>query len=131
MADDVAKRRARQRRYDQAHPEVCRAKYRRWYQRNRELNNERVKEWKQANPEKTRATLRRIQVKRRAFIDQIKADAKCMDCGGPVEHFHHRDPTTKRLAVGSMTRYSEESILAEVAKCDLLCGGCHRKRHVH
>jgi hypothetical protein len=129
MGEDIAKRRERQRRYDASHREQNRAKWRRWAARNPEQQNERVAKWKQENPEKAAAILKRNQIKRRAFIEKIKTDGECMDCGGSAEDFHHRDPATKRVEVGRMTRYSEASILAEVEKCDLLCADCHRKRH--
>lgn len=59
-----------------------------------------------------------------------------MDCGGEfppyVMHFDHRDASTKVTEVSRMiTRpniYTEEDILAEIAKCDLVCANCHAIR---
>lgn len=43
--------------------------------------------------------------------------------------FHHKDPTTKlfNLSAANMRRYSLEEVLAEVAKCELVCANCHRE----
>ena len=56
----------------------------------------------------------------------------CVDCGEQdllVLDFDHRDPATKRLAIGSLLRYARWSPLeAEIAKCDVRCANCHRRR---
>jgi len=65
-----------------------------------------------------------------AWFAQLK-NKPCSRCGGTfppyVMDWHHRDPSQKKfpLNAGNLTR-TEESILAEVAKCDLLCANCHR-----
>lgn len=54
----------------------------------------------------------------------------CADCGIVYPHyvmdFDHRGD--KRRIISNMTRYSLESIKAEIAKCDLVCANCHRIR---
>jgi len=77
----------------------------------------------------------RYQKKRRK---RIKAElievrgGRCEDCGyrasAAALEFHHRDPSTKEFGVGNFTG-SRARLLAEVAKCDLLCANCHRRRH--
>jgi hypothetical protein len=57
----------------------------------------------------------------------------CLDCGGTfpffVMQFDHRDPIEKRYMVSQMVgRTGTERILAEVAKCDIVCTNCHRER---
>jgi hypothetical protein len=56
----------------------------------------------------------------------------CIDCGETdliVLEFDHRDPTTKRTAVSSLVRYSSWSAVeAEIAKCDVRCANCHRRK---
>lgn len=55
-----------------------------------------------------------------------------MRCGGTfppcVMDFHHRDPSTKAfgLSVGECASRSTTDVMAEIAKCDLLCANCHR-----
>ena len=74
------------------------------------------------------------QRRNKAFVQQYKADKKCLCCGescGICLDFHHLDPTTKRASVSriSATRLSIEVILEEIAKCIILCSNCHRKLH--
>lgn len=57
----------------------------------------------------------------------------CVDCGesDPILlDFDHRDPKTKKLAISKMitSTYSWETVLAEIAKCDVRCVCCHRRR---
>lgn len=43
----------------------------------------------------------------------------------------HLDPSAKEGLVGQMANQglSEEHLLAEIAKCAVLCENCHRKEH--
>jgi hypothetical protein len=57
----------------------------------------------------------------------------CFDCGRTfpyfVMQFDHRDATNKRYVVAQMVgRVGTQTILDEVAKCDVLCANCHRER---
>jgi hypothetical protein len=65
-------------------------------------------------------------------LDQIRS-VPCADCGGRFApcsmQFDHRDPTTKVKAVMAMiSNFGLDRILAEVAKCDIVCANCHRLR---
>ena len=57
---------------------------------------------------------------------------KCMDCGLAVHvaafHFDHRDRKSKVVDVGAILNRSWARILAEAAKCDLVCANCHAIR---
>lgn len=72
---------------------------------------------------------------RKAFIIGLKRKP-CLDCGGvyPVQvmDFDHRpEAGPKRFQVSSGAfKHSRESVLAEIAKCDLVCANCHRVRTV-
>lgn len=67
----------------------------------------------------------------RDLINKLKS-GPCMDCGNKFPavcmDFDHRDPSQKTRGVTAMTGQTEEAILAEVAKCDLVCANCHRIR---
>jgi len=57
----------------------------------------------------------------------------CQDCGLEfhpcVMDFDHRDGASKRYTVSRMIgRAGSARILAEVAKCDIVCANCHRDR---
>lgn len=59
---------------------------------------------------------------------------KCLNCNenNPIcLCFHHREPNEKICDVSHMVTfaYSKKKILAEIAKCDVLCQNCHSKHH--
>jgi hypothetical protein len=67
-----------------------------------------------------------------AWVRSLK-EQPCADCGGtfhPVAmHFDHRPDEDKVLEIAFMIRgYSRKRILAEIAKCDLVCANCHAVR---
>lgn len=81
-----------------------------------------------------RGRVERFRVKRRWFndlLDRIKAEP-CSDCGRCFPtvcmDFDHRDPHGKMHNVARMALRSEELIMREIAKCDLVCANCHRVR---
>ena len=58
----------------------------------------------------------------------------CKDCGymGDPDEFdyHHVDPSTKILAVSDMLgTYGRPKVIAEMAKCVIVCRPCHEKIH--
>jgi hypothetical protein len=70
----------------------------------------------------------------RTWVSDYKRERGCSRCD---EHhpacldFHHRDRADKEDCVSLMVEAtrSRAVILAEIAKCDLLCSNCHRKEH--
>lgn len=75
----------------------------------------------------------------RQIVDSIKTAAGCESCGYNAHacalQFDHLDPSTKyRTKSGNLVhpadmvkgaRYSLNTILAEIAKCRVLCANCH------
>jgi hypothetical protein len=62
-------------------------------------------------------------------------DRPCADCGKRfpyyVMQFDHRDDETKCFNIGgvnSRRRVSKARLLAELAKCDVVCANCHCER---
>ncbi|MGH2492633.1 MAG: hypothetical protein ACRDF9_14135, partial [Candidatus Limnocylindria bacterium] len=59
-------------------------------------------------------------------------DHHCVDCGEAdpvVLDFDHRDPSTKRNEVARLaTTKPWPQVLAEIAKCDVRCANCHRRK---
>lgn len=54
---------------------------------------------------------------------------KCCKCGSTdLMEIDHVDPATKLFCVTSGLLYSLDRLLAEVAKCQLLCRECHKKK---
>jgi hypothetical protein len=59
--------------------------------------------------------------------------APCGDCGGRFPpcsmDFDHREPEEKLSRVPALIgRVGDARLLAEVAKCDIVCANCHRAR---
>lgn len=69
---------------------------------------------------------------RRNFVNRIKEGKPCADCRNtfpPVcMDFDHLREKHKSIADMICQRCSEEVILREIEKCDLVCACCHRIR---
>lgn len=71
-----------------------------------------------------------LALKRTNFLLEFFRSHPCVDCGesDPVvlEFDHLRD---KRFGIGQALPYRNwQSILDEIAKCDVVCANCHRRR---
>ena len=93
--------------------------------------------WRKANPARFNAFRKKSRMQSREekliFVWGYKLEHPCVDCGEDdprVLDFDHRDPKTKRKGVAYMVQagYSLEAAKAEVAKCDIRCANCHRRR---
>lgn len=67
------------------------------------------------------------------LVTIIKQNKVCVKCGESrfyVLDFHHRDRNEKINDITSLIKGgSQETLLAEIDKCDLLCANCHREFH--
>lgn len=87
-----------------------------------------------ANKEKIKARARARNKKQtavnRAYVNKIKQQSKCIDCGetNPLvldfDHVHGR----KKECISNMVRsaYSLKTIKREIEKCEVRCSNCHR-----
>ena len=68
----------------------------------------------------------------RNWYQQFKSTLRCR-CGESHPgclHFHHLDPKKKSVNVSAVIhRWSRDRVLAEMAKCNVLCSNCHGKLH--
>ena len=83
--------------------------------------------------EKLRAFNKRLRDDRAEKVFNYLRGHPCVDCGEPdpvVLEFDHRETEVKKLAVAQMVerRYAWEAIAAEIAKCDVRCANCHRRK---
>jgi hypothetical protein len=89
-----------------------------YYRRNREQENFRVRA-RQAGTTEMLREWRRVP---------------CADCGGRFEpyqmDFDHRDPTMKTFTLmsGRASLKSQDNLVAEAAKCDVVCANCDAVR---
>ncbi len=108
---------------DEARREKLRAKWRRQYQ-HRKLDAGRYRDLLDAN-------IRR-SLKRAEWLDELKVQHGCTDCGFR-DHFAALDfdhgAGEKAGEIWQMRRQcSKEKLLAEIARCEVVCGRCHRLR---
>jgi hypothetical protein len=105
----------------EASREYQREYQRKWYQRNRALQMARV------TPGNRRA---REAINK--YVDQVKSRS-CADCGGHFPPFmmdfdHVRGEKTADISRLRGTRASRARLQAELAKCEVVCANCHRRR---
>jgi hypothetical protein len=100
-----------------------RATNRAWYARNR------AKACAAVKPSRERR--RRALI---AWFAELKSQLVCARCG--EDHpacivFHHLDPNEKEIMISDAIRlgYGRKRVLAELAKCEVLCANCHTKHH--
>lgn len=78
------------------------------------------------------ARMRRYREENRLLLHAYLAEHPCVDCGEgdlTVLDFDHRDPTTKRTEVVRLAAHRPwRVVLLEIAKCDVRCASCHRRR---
>lgn len=79
------------------------------------------------------AYLRRVRQENRQRVLDYLAGRACEDCGetdAVVLEFHHRNPREKLAAVATLVSQGQPwpVILAEIAKCAVVCANDHRRR---
>ena len=79
----------------------------------------------------SRAYMARREREGRALINEAK-DRPCQDCGRSypphVMQLDHRPGEVKLFSVGARAGQSRDRLLAEIAKCDVVCANCHALR---
>jgi hypothetical protein len=86
-----------------------------------------------SNREREIERVRRRQAATTSFLRELR-EVPCAACGrrfaGHQMDFDHRDPREKafELLKGRATLKSRAQLLAEAAKCDVVCANCHRIR---
>lgn len=97
--------------------EVQRKYHRKYYKKNKQYCIDKAK---------------RYRAKKWEWFRELKEGLKCEKCGEKTPiclDFHHKDPDIKFMNVSKMVNdcWSEEEILIEIDKCNVLCANCHRK----
>lgn len=66
------------------------------------------------------------------ITNAIKMERGCADCGYRAHpaalHFDHLPGTTKISEVSTLARRGRADLLAEIAKCEVVCANCHAIR---
>ena len=66
------------------------------------------------------------------FARSFLVGRSCLQCGEERIRklcFHHRDSKTKKFKLSDGRPHSHKAIIAEIAKCDILCKSCHNRLH--
>lgn len=92
------------------------------------------KAYKKNHPEERAARHAQIR-ENRAFITQYKLERGCVDCGYSAHaaalDFDHMPGTAKLFSIGQTgATCARAKLLAEIAKCEVVCANCHRIRTV-
>lgn len=121
-----------QRNWCKANPEKASARSKRWREKNRDKVNALKRAWSKTTKAKEsfkKSAKRQAELKR-PFFNELK-NKPCLDCKNsfPPECMDFDHVRGEKVAnPGNMFTWSQESILAEIAKCDLVCSNCHRIR---
>jgi hypothetical protein len=99
----------------------CRDCFRKWYEANREPHKKNVQD-----------RVRRIRGPLYERLHEYFLDHPCVDCGDAdplvLEFDHVSDDKTKDVSKLVLEGYSWKTIEAEIAKCEVVCCNCHRRR---
>jgi len=78
------------------------------------------------------ARIKQFREQNRVLLFDYLLGHPCVDCAETdvlVLEFDHRDPSTKRADIGKLVaRKPWKVVLDEIAKCDVRCANCHRRR---
>ena len=91
------------------------------------------RDWYAKNRERLRQEAVNRKNTKKQWLADLKTHLKCVQCN--FSHpaalvFHHRNPAKKRGNISEIVfAWKTERILAEIAKCDVLCANCHRVLH--
>src|SRR5579885_2676078 len=101
----------------------------------RKCKSDYFKEWHTKNVGRQKKNVARWMKIRVAESNKLLNELKskpCVDCGRSFPpyamDYDHRDGAQKVRNVSMLRSSPRETILAEVAKCDLVCAVCHRIR---
>ncbi len=101
--------------------------------KDKEKQREYQRQWHIRHKESSGDRQRRRRREARELMNSYKQE--CIRCGyskckGALE-FHHRDSRTKLGGITEIVHrlWKAERIIAEIAKCDVLCANCHREGH--
>ena len=102
----------------------------RYYLKNSEKLKKYSRQYRRDNLEKCKAREITRGLEWRAWLDKLKS-MPCTDCGRefpPCAMDFDHVTGKKSLNIGQAFKCSKEKVIAEIAKCELVCANCHRVR---
>ena len=95
-------------------------------------NSDKLKAHYKNQPERYKEKNKRRKRSRQEFIIAYLLGHPCIDCGESdivvLEFDHVRGSKRKELATLVLDGVSLETLKEEIAKCDVVCANCHRRR---
>jgi hypothetical protein len=96
-----------------------------------EAHHRQSREWVHNHAEQVNRNVKAHQRRRRVWLNEIKLDRGCTDCGykehpEALQFDHVRGE--KKFGIGTGYTRSKESVLAEIEKCEVVCANCHAVR---
>lgn len=84
--------------------------------------------------EKSKLAFKKNVIKEKLL--EIKGGKKCSLCGYVGRNmaslsFHHRVPSAKSINLAASFHKKMLVLISEIEKCDILCGNCHRIKHIN
>jgi hypothetical protein len=93
-----------------------------WYARNKEFHKKKMVAQKQ-----------RVRQETRQYVENYLATHPCVDCGesdlAVLEFDHVRGFKKYNISYMLRSGYGVTAVEKEIAKCDIRCANCHRKKH--
>ena len=73
------------------------------------------------------------RAERQEYCDRVKVESGCVDCGirsprPEIYDFDHVLPGKVKAVSAFLTSGTMEDLMAEVARCEVVCANCHRIR---
>lgn len=98
------------------------------YKRKRDCNTY-MRQYYKDHKEACKKCVDRLREERKAFVHSLKIKCIYCDVADPdMLEFHHRNPNEKESTT-PWCLLSENRILGEVSKCDVVCANHHAKIH--
>lgn len=102
-------------------------------EKRRKYQREYMRKWYRKNKKKHIAYVRNREKKIKNWLKDYKSTLECENCGEnhpACLDFHHINSEDKEFAIGRIKDYmSWKRLKNELAKCEVLCANCHRKKH--
>lgn len=98
----------------------------------RKYDNERHTKLTEEQQATKQSRSKKYKTEKRNFFNSYMEDKFCSDCGESdsiVLEFDHLDRSSKSGNIGNMLyRVSTKRLMDEIAKCEVVCANCHRRR---
>ena len=124
------------RKYRESHQDSIRDYAREHYKNNQDSIRASTRKYYNDHLDSVRNSRRKIRENHptTVWFKEYKATLKCTRCPESrpyILDFHHLDSAIKTKTIATMVheRKSKEAILAEIAKCIVLCRNCHGEEH--